>query len=193
MAQLARAPALQAGGRGFEPHILHTRGRKMPRRFIDRMGERRKQDTRLTYNNERTRHTRDTRARAAGCGPEQEDTERRRGPRAERLGGERANKGARGMPVAPRGEEGRGRQRNAAGRREQPWIRGCPNGETRRAEARHPQIAEANPANRNIQVAGGKENNSDPPSSGERKGASPNPGRRGAPGVVGPASRTKSA
>ena len=47
------------------------------------------------------------------------------------------------------------------------------------------RLAEANPANRNIQVAGGEENKSDPPSSGERKGASPNPGRRGAPGVAG--------
>ena len=46
---------------------------------------------------------------------------------------------------------------------------------------------EANPPNRNIQVGGGEENKSDPPSSGERKGASPNRGRRGARGVVGPA------
>ena len=53
------------------------------------------------------------------------------------------------------------------------------------------RIAEANPANRNIQVAGGEENKSDPPSSGERKGASPNRGRRGAPGVVGQARRKK--
>ena len=33
---MARAPALQAGGRGFEPHILHERHRKVPR-FFDRM------------------------------------------------------------------------------------------------------------------------------------------------------------
>ena len=40
---MARAPALQAGGRGFEPLILHTGGQYVAaRRFIDRMGERRK-------------------------------------------------------------------------------------------------------------------------------------------------------
>ena len=52
-------------------------------------------------------------------------------------------------------------------------------------------IAEANPTNRNIPVVGGKENNSDPPSSGERKGASPNRPRQGADGVVGQPSWTK--
>ena len=71
-------------------------------------------------------------------------------------------------------------------------IRRCPNGATRRAQARHPLNAEANPTNRNIQVVGGKENNSDSPSSGERKGKSPNRGRRGARGVVGQATRKKS-
>ena len=35
--------------------------------------------------------------------------------------------------MAPGGEEGRGRLRKAAGRRERPLIRGCPNGGTRRA------------------------------------------------------------
>ena len=35
--------------------------------------------------------------------------------------------------MAPGGEEGRGRLRKAAGRRERPVIRGCPNGGTRRA------------------------------------------------------------
>ena len=46
-------------------------------------------------------------------------------------------------------------------------------------------MGEANPTNRNIPVVGGKENKSDPPSSGERKGASPNRPRQGAVGVVG--------
>ena len=36
---MARAPALQAGGRGFEPHILHQAGTKVPARFFDRMEE----------------------------------------------------------------------------------------------------------------------------------------------------------
>ena len=89
--------------------------------------------------------------------------------------------------LAPGGEEGRGRPRKSTGRRERPLIRGCPNGATRRAEARHPPEGEANPTNRNIPVVGGEENKSDPPSSGERKGASPNRGRRGARGVAGPA------
>ena len=86
--------------------------------------------------------------------------------------------------MAPGGDEGRGRPRKTTGRRERPWIRGCPNGATRRAQARHPPWGEANPMNRNIPVVGGKENNSDPPSSGERKGASPNRPRQGADGVV---------
>ena len=38
-----------------------------------------------------------------------------------------------GDALAPGGEEGRGRLRKAAGRRERPLIRGCPNGETRHA------------------------------------------------------------
>ena len=70
-------------------------------------------------------------------------------------------------------------------------IRRCPNWATLRAQARHPPMGEANPTNRNIPVVGGKENNSDSPSSGERKGKSPNRGRRGARGVVGQATRKK--
>ena len=42
--------------------------------------------------------------------------------------------GRTGDALAPGGEEGRGRLRKAAGRRERPMIRGCPNGETRLAE-----------------------------------------------------------
>ena len=55
-----------------------------------------------------------------------------------------------------------------------------------------PLSGEANPTNRNIPVVGGKENNSDPPSSGERKGDSPNRPRQGADGVVGQPSWKKS-
>ena len=36
---MARAPALQAGGRGFEPHILHKGMHKCMHRFFDRMGK----------------------------------------------------------------------------------------------------------------------------------------------------------
>ena len=63
-------------------------------------------------------------ARASGAAPDSAGM---------RWRGERVEKGARGMPVAHGGDEGRGRPRKAAGRREQPGIRGCPNGETRRA------------------------------------------------------------
>ena len=52
---------------------------------------------------------------------------------------EENEKGARGMPVALGGEEGRDKLRKAAGRRKWPMIRGCPNGETRAAEGRAPR------------------------------------------------------
>ena len=78
------------------------------------------------------------------------------------------------------GDEGRGKPRKSAGRRMQPWIRGCPNGET------HPQPfmglwmytgfmpVYANPPKGNILVGGGKEINRDSLSTGEGKGRSPN-------------------
>ena len=50
----------------------------------------------------------------------------------------KANKGARGMPVALGGEEGRDKLRKAAVRGKCPVTRGCPNGETRRERSRHP-------------------------------------------------------
>ena len=167
MAQLARAPALQAGGRGFEPHILHGCMRQCMRGSLTGWeSESRHKDKRHT--SERG---------ACEC--------------AERQARARSEARRTGDALAPGGEEGRGRPRKSAGRRERPEIRRCPNGATRHAQAWHPLYAEANPANRNIQVAGGKENKSDPPSSGERKGASPNRGRRGARGVVGQATRKK--
>ena len=166
LAQLARAPALQAGGQGFDSLVLHGCGRTTPARFFDRMGERKQ--------TQRERHT--------SCGA-CECAARQARARSEARRTEDA--------LAPGGEEGRGRPRKSAGRRERPWIRRCPNGATRHAQAWHPSGMEANPTNRNIPVGGGKENKSDPPSSGERKGASPNRGRRGARGVVGPATRKK--
>ena len=60
---------------------------------------------------------------------------------------EENEKGARGMPVALGGEEGRDKLRKAAGRRKWPVIRGCPNGETRPAEGRAPPEGGANAAN----------------------------------------------
>ena len=163
LAQLARAPALQAGGRGFEPHILHEAAARRPRGSLTGWEE--------------SRHKSKTSERRARVRP------RGAGP----LTRARSELGRTEDALAPGGEEGRGRPRKSAGRRERPLIRRCPNGATRRAQARHPSMMEANPTNRNIPVVGGKENNSDPPSSGERKGASPNRGRRGARGVVGPA------
>ena len=52
-------------------------------------------------------------------------------------GTEKANKGARGMPVALGGDEGRDKLRKAAVRGKYPVTRGCPNGETRRKRFRH--------------------------------------------------------
>ena len=54
-----------------------------------------------------------------------------------RKGTKKANKGARGMPVALGGEEGRDKLRKAAVRGKCPVTRGCPNGETRRQRCRH--------------------------------------------------------
>ena len=50
---MARAPALQAGGRGFEPHILHQGMHQMHARFFDRIG--RKADTKRKRNDKRER------------------------------------------------------------------------------------------------------------------------------------------
>ena len=52
----------------------------------------------------------------------------------------KVNKGARGMPVALGGEEGRDKLRKAAVRGKCPVTRGCPNGETRRPLAGTPQM-----------------------------------------------------
>ena len=49
----------------------------------------------------------------------------------------KVNKGARGMPVALGGEEGRDKLRKAAVRGKCPVTRGCPNGETRQERSWH--------------------------------------------------------
>ena len=48
--------------------------------------------------------------------------------------------------LAQTGDEGRGKLRKASGSCKQAWIRGCPNGETRREQFRHPERG-ANPGN----------------------------------------------
>ena len=174
LAQLARAPALQAGGRGFEPHILHESGTREGNPSLGPRGS-------LTGWKE-SRHKSKT----------SEKHEMPFAARRRQLTRARSELGRTEDALAPGGDEGRGRPRKSAGRRERPLIRRCPNGATRRAEARHPLRGEANPTNRNIPVVGGKENKSDPPSSGERKGDSPNRPRQGADGVVGQPSWKKS-
>ena len=65
---------------------------------------------------------------------------RRSDPRAgagRAKGTKKVKKGARGMPVALGGEEGRDKLRKAAVRGKCPVTRGCPNGETRRERSRH--------------------------------------------------------
>ena len=52
-------------------------------------------------------------------------------------GTKKVNKGARGMPVALGGDEGRDKLRKAAVRGKCPVTRGCPNGGTRRERSRH--------------------------------------------------------
>ena len=93
---------------------------------------------------ETRRLERQARAEARG-----DESERGRATvRRDAVRGERVDKGARGMPVAHGGDEGRGRPRKAAGRREQPWIRGHPNGATRRTGGAASALgAEANPPN----------------------------------------------
>ena len=53
----------------------------------------------------------------------------------------KVNKGARGMPVALGGDEGRDKLRKAAVRGKCPVTRGCPNGETRQERSWHWSVA----------------------------------------------------
>ena len=50
------------------------------------------------------------------------------------VGQAKARKGARRMPVAREGDEGRGKLRKAPGRRKRPLIRRFPNGATRQSD-----------------------------------------------------------
>ena len=95
LAQLARAPALQAGGRGFEPHILHQGGpRRCPARFFDRIG--RKADTKRKRN--------DRKARLGGAGASPDSRERE------------ASEGVRRMPWLPEAKkDAAGRERPRGG------------------------------------------------------------------------------
>ena len=68
----------------------------------------------------------------AKVGPESRKAESGQGEETKKV-----NKGARGMPVALGGEEGRDKLRKAAVRGKCPVTRGCPNGETRRERSRH--------------------------------------------------------
>ena len=76
------------------------------------------------------------------------ETENTSSPVGRRGCGKENEKGARGMPVALGGEEGRDKLRKAAGRRKWPLIRGCPNGTTRHAEGMTSRLRrEANAGN----------------------------------------------
>ena len=66
---------------------------------------------------------------------ERRKTERKGEKKAKRK--RKARKGARGMPVALGGEEGRDKLRKAARSGKCTVMRGCPNGETRRERSRH--------------------------------------------------------
>lgn len=70
----------------------------------------------------------------------------------------------------------RGEAQRARDPRDSEWDN--PRGATRASPGRTHRPEEANPANRNIQVAGGEDINRDSPSSGERTGSSPNRRRR---------------
>ena len=104
-----------------------------------------------------------------------------------------ARQGVRRMPWLPEAMKDAAGRESPRGGASSPRSAGVRMGQP--AMRRHGihVIMEANPTNRNIPVVGGKENNSDSPSSGERKGKSPNRGRRGARGVVGPAKWKKTA
>ena len=46
---MARAPALQAGGQGFDSLVFHESGRESSARFFDRMGKRKQTQRRDTH------------------------------------------------------------------------------------------------------------------------------------------------
>ena len=69
-------------------------------------------------------------------------------PVSDDAGQAKARKGARRMPVAREGDEGRGKLRKARGRRKRSLIPGFPNGATRQSDGLSSAfIAEANLGN----------------------------------------------
>ena len=117
---MARAPALQAGGRGFEPLILHRREGARPLRGSGRP----ERGGSLTGWKEEKDKEKATRGRKAARAPEKEversskDTAPYRAERARgRARRAQVNKGAWGMPWLPEAKkdaEGRERLRGGA-------------------------------------------------------------------------------
>ena len=152
LAQLARAPVLQAGGQRFESVILHPSRRPQGRdekRTLTRLeasasglgrerSERKRVETQksFTTSNHKAKKCRisDSDRRAAGSGR----TERKI---------KTEQKGRMGDAWALGGDEGRDKLRKAAARGKYPLTRGCPNGATRRKRFRHQLKAEANAGN----------------------------------------------
>ena len=140
LAQLARAPALQAGGQRFESVILHLRGIRgicevwivisvlpsfspsiIPHSVIDMLEQ--KRETSGKRNSSAPALSGAARGQIQGMRPASCDA-----------GLAKARKGARRMPVAREGDEGRGKLRKAPGRRKRSLIRGFPNGATRQSD-----------------------------------------------------------
>ena len=122
LAQLARAPALQAGGRRFESVILHP-GTDECREVFDMLGQARRR--RKKRKNKEGPCEWDDRGMQAclhamsAC----------RGLEGPRVRGSRQGRTVDAQALA--GDEGRGKLRKSAGRRKRPLIRGFPNGATR--------------------------------------------------------------
>ena len=76
--------------------------------------------------------------------------------------------------LAQGADEGRGKPRKSRGSRTRASIPGCPNGGTRKARAFHPLSREATGGTETSKYPEERKSNRDPPSSGERTGASPN-------------------
>ena len=134
LAQPARAPALQAGGRRFESVILHQarRGEKRGRE---------KKKFRAARCRMRLRPPFRARSSVTNWRGQSKSTRARIHTNEKH---ERSYLGRTGDALALRGEEGRDKLRKAAGRRKWPVIRGCPNGATQPARAIR---KEANPGN----------------------------------------------
>ena len=98
--------------------------------------------------------------------------------------------------LAQGADEGRGKPRKSWGSRTRAWIPGCPNGGTQQARACYPLRWGATGGTETSKYPEEGKSNRDPPSSGERKGASPNRAScqgcgRCTPGVEGAPSRAR--